>query len=391
MPDSTPSQSVLITGARAPVALHLARLFHGAGWRVVLADTPASPLSAASHACTRYVRLPPPRFEPQAYGDAVAALVKREGISLVLPTCEEVFYLAAVWRERHPAARLFAPDGDLLARAHNKFDFIELCKALGLAAPKTTLIRDQAELAAIRGSASKLVFKPAWSRFASRVLLRPRPEELDALAPTPQGPWVAQEFLEGEELSVYAIANGGRLQAFSLYRSVYRAGKGAGIYFMPVENGAAKAFVTRFAAGTGWTGQLSFDMVRRPDGTVLPLECNPRATSGLHFFRNPQTFAATIAAGDGTIEPDVLRPQTVRLALWLYGLPTALRSGAIGPFLRNLRDADELLDWPGDPAPKRAQWRALGEIAMLALRHRISLQRASTRDIEWDGPDQSSM
>ncbi|WP_421591709.1 ATP-grasp domain-containing protein [Shinella sp. M27] len=391
MPATTPSKSVLITGARAPVALHLARLFHGAGWRVVLADTPASPLSAASLACARYVRLPPPRFERQGYGDAVAALVKREDISLVLPTCEEVFYLAAVWRERNPAARLFAPDSDLLARAHNKFDFIELCKDLGLAAPETTLIRDRTGLAAISGSTSRLVFKPAWSRFASRVLLRPRPEELDALAPTPQAPWVAQEFLEGEEFSAYAIANEGRLQAFSLYRSVYRAGKGAGIYFVPVENGAAKAFVSRFAAGTGWTGQLSFDLIRRPDGSVLPLECNPRATSGLHFFRDPQAFAAVIAAGEGTVEPDVVRPQTVRLALWLYGLPAALRSGAIGGFLRNLKGADELLDWPDDPAPKRAQWRALGEIAALALRHRISLQRASTRDIEWDGPDQSSM
>jgi len=391
MPASTPTKSVLITGARAPVALHLARLFHGAGWRVVLADTPASPLSAASRACALYVSLPPTRFEPQGYGDAVEDLVKRQGISLVLPTCEEVFYLAAVWRQRNPAARLFAPDSDLLARAHNKFDFIELCKGLGLAAPQTSLIRDRTDLAAVSGSASKLVFKPAWSRFASRVLLRPRPEDLDVLAPTPQAPWVAQEFLEGEELSVYAIANGGRLQAFSLYRSVYRAGKGAGIYFVPVESGAAKAFVARFAAGTGWTGQLSFDLIRRPDGTVLPLECNPRATSGLHFFRNPQAFAVTIAAGEGTVEPDVARPQTVRLALWLYGLPAALRAGAVGAFLRNLKAADELLDWPDDPAPKRAQWRALGEIAMLALRHRISLQRASTRDIEWDGPDQSSM
>lgn len=286
MPASNPSQTVLITGARAPVALHLARLFHRAGWRVVLADTPASPLSAASRACARYIRLPPPRFEPQAYGDAVEALVKRDDISLVLPTCEEVYYLAAVWRERNPTARLFAPDIDLLARAHNKFDFIELCKELSLAAPRTTLIRDRADLASVSGSASKLVFKPAWSRFASRILLCPRPEDLDALTPTQQAPWVAQQFLEGEELSVYAIAKDGHLLAFSLYRSVYRAGKGAGIYFVPVENGAAKAFVTRFAAGTGWTGQLSFDLIRRPDGTVLPLECNPRATSGLHFFQN---------------------------------------------------------------------------------------------------------
>jgi hypothetical protein len=79
------------------------------------------------------------------------------------------------------------------------------------------------------------------------------------------------------------------------------------------------------------------------------------------------------------------------MSLWIYGLPAALRAGGVGRFRRDLNAADELLDWPGDAAPKRAQWLALGEIATLALRHGISLQRASTRDIEWDGPDQSSI
>ncbi|MBB3917740.1 ATP-grasp domain-containing protein [Rhizobium fabae] len=388
---SVPRQSILITGARAPVALHLGRLFHGAGWRVLLADTPAVPLSAASSACDAYVRLPPPRFEPQRYGDVVEALVKRENVTLVVPTCEEVFYLATIWRERNVTARLFAPDTDLLRRAHNKFDFIELCKSLNLAAPHTVLLQNRADLASIRSAASQLVFKPAWSRFASRVLLQPKTQEIDTLTPTAHAPWVAQEFVAGEELSVYAIAQNGRLQAFSLYSSTYRAGKGAGIFFKPIENDAAKAFVTNFAAGTAWTGQLSFDLIHKADGTVLPLECNPRATSGLHFFRNPQAFVQAICTGEGNVEPDVVRAQTVRLALWIYALPAALRAGDLRSFLRNLKGADELLEWPRDPAPKRAQWRALGEIAALALRHRISLQSASTRDIEWDGPDQSSM
>ena len=53
-----------------------------------------------------------------------------------------------------------------------------------------------------------------------------------------------------------------------------------------------------------------------------------------------------------------------------------------------MREAQELLDWPGDPAPVKAQWPALAEIAGTALRQRISLQAASTRDIEWSGPVQ---
>ncbi|TIX63015.1 MAG: hypothetical protein E5V33_13785, partial [Mesorhizobium sp.] len=82
MPDS----SILVTGARAPVALHLTRLLYGAGHRVILADTPARPIAAASVACARYCRLPRPRFEPAAYAEAVEALVRAEGIGLVIPT-----------------------------------------------------------------------------------------------------------------------------------------------------------------------------------------------------------------------------------------------------------------------------------------------------------------
>ncbi|TGQ03515.1 hypothetical protein EN858_34165, partial [Mesorhizobium sp. M4B.F.Ca.ET.215.01.1.1] len=75
-----------------------------------------------------------------------------------------------------------------------------------------------------------------------------------------------------------------------------------------------------------------------------------------------------------------------RLAMWVYGLPAALRSGGLGRFRKAMRDGQELLDWPDDAAPVKAQWTALAEIARVAWRQRISLQAASTRDIEWNGP-----
>ncbi|MEW6634549.1 MAG: hypothetical protein AB1440_27050, partial [Pseudomonadota bacterium] len=190
-------KTVLITGARAPVALHLARLLDGASRRVVLADTPARPIAAASKACTGYYRLPPPRFEPQAYAEAVEALIRKENVGLVIPTCEEVFHLALAWRGRAMPARLFAPGIGLLAEVHNKHAFIRLAEKLGLAVPETKLLRSPDDLRAVRGRSRELVFKPVWSRFASHVLLRPAPEKLAAIAPSPAMPWVAQRFVEG--------------------------------------------------------------------------------------------------------------------------------------------------------------------------------------------------
>ncbi|MDX8439905.1 ATP-grasp domain-containing protein [Mesorhizobium australafricanum] len=378
--------SILITGARAPVALHLARLLHGAGHRVILADTPARPIAAASKASAHYYRLPPPRFEPRAYCDAVAALTRAEGIGLVIPTCEEVFHLALAWRGRTMPALLFAPDIELLAQVHNKHSFIRLAERLGLKVPETTLLSSRDDIEALRDSSRALVFKPVWSRFASHALLRPPPQALDAIAPSPAMPWVAQRFVEGEEISAYAVARQGRLKALALYRSLYRAGKGAGIFFQRVEDSVARELVEHIVAGTSWTGQISFDLMREPSGRVLPLECNPRAVSGLHFFRDPARFTDAVLGDGPEVAPDVIAPQTVRLAMWIYGLPVAFRSGGLTRFRQTMREGQELLDWPGDPAPVRAQWPALAEIARAALRQGISLQAASTRDIEWNGP-----
>ena len=380
-------RTILITGARAPVALHLARLLHGAGHRVVLADTPARPIAAASKACARYYRLPPPRFEPRAYADAAETLIRAEGIGLVIPTCEEVFHLALAWRGRTMPAKLFAPAIESLAQVHNKHSFIQLAERLGLEVPETTLLSSRDDVEAIRNRSRALVFKPVWSRFASHVLLRPTPQTLDAIMPSPVMPWVAQRFVDGEEISAYAVAREGRLKALALYRSLYRAGKGAGIFFERVEDDAARELIEHIVAGTGWTGQISFDLMREPNGRVLPLECNPRAVSGLHFFRDPARFVDAVLGNGPEIRPEVTVPQTVRLAMWIYGLPATLRSGRLGGFRKAMHESQELLDWPGDSAPVSAQWPALAEIAGVALRERISLQAASTRDIEWNGPE----
>ncbi|TYC79852.1 ATP-grasp domain-containing protein [Stappia sp. BW2] len=384
-------QTILITGARAPVALHHARLFHAAGWRVVLADMPARPLSSSSRACACYQRLPSPRFHPEEFADALDDLLEREKPSLIIPTCEEIFYLAALRERRGLAVDLFAPGFDLLQAAHNKHDFIRLCERFGIAVPETRLLTSQEDLTDLRAEARNLVFKPVWSRFAGQVLVSPTAGKLQQVVPSAAMPWVAQERVPGEEISAFAVARGGKVLAVSIYRSLYRAGAGAGVCFEPVRDTAARDFVETFARNSGWTGQVSFDLMRLEDGSVRPLECNPRATSGLHFFKDADSFVRALVKGGEEVLPDVARIQAVRLAMWVYGLPAALRSRNIRHFRKVLGAAEEILGTSVDPAPGRAQIPALLEIAAVALRNRISLQSASTRDIEWNGPDQSSI
>lgn len=385
-----PAINIMVTGARAPVALHLCRLLAQNGNKVFLADTYKSPLSAASNLHSGYFQLPSPRFNLLGYSNALARIVEQNNIDLIIPTCEEVFYLAILADRGLLDAKLFSPDISLLTQVHNKYEFIKLVRGFGLATPETQLISSAHELGAVRADHGQLVFKPVWSRFSSEVLIRPSERMLKKISPTKTTPWVAQEFVEGEELSVYAIARNGQMVACAIYRSLFRAGKGAGVCFKPVEDQAISAWVTEFIQKSAWNGQVSFDMVRQGDGTAMPLECNPRATSGLHFFADPEAFSAAVWQSQA-VAPDVSQIQASRLAMWVYGLPAAVRARKLRAFRNTLRDANEILAWSGDNAPVKAQFRALAEIAGIALRQRISLQQASTRDIEWNGPDQSSI
>ena len=371
---------VLITGARAPAALHLARLLGEAGHHVVMADSLRWPVAAASAHVAAYVRLPPANGSLAGYRTAVAGAIADHRIALVVPTCEEVFHLARAWAGGRMEAALFAPDLDRLRRAHHKYDFIRWAADLGLPVPQTELLEGPDDVAKVAAQSREMVFKPVWSRFATQTLIRP---ERLSIAPTKAAPWVAQAFLPGEEVCAYAIAHQGRMVGMAAYRPVYRAGQGAGIAFQRDDDPGIADYLTRLVAGTGWHGQIALDLIRGADGVIRAIECNPRATSGLHFFRAPQAFADAVIAGSNVV-PDVSGLQAVKLALALYG-PWQ----APGRVWRDLRQAADVMHWPGDPAPRWRQPLAIAETVGIALRHGLSLTAATTRDIAWDG-DQSA-
>lgn len=374
---------VLITGARAPVALHLSRLFRAAGHQVVLADSHHWPLAKATRPKSAYIRLPAPRGNVAAYASAVADAVDAHGCDLVIPTCEEVFFLAAARDLYGRAIRLFAPPLSVLADAHHKGVFAQRAAGFAAGPPPTDIVASKAALSSL-GNAGHRVLKPAWSRFGSRVLIRPSAAKLETIVPTAEDPFVVQDYLPGEEICAYGIAVNGVLCAFAAYRPTYRAGRGAGIAFEPVTDQAARDFAAAYAGMTGWTGQLSFDFRRDAAGGLHAIECNPRATSGLHFFAPGNGLAEAILAGAQAIPTD-LRPMTLPLAMLCYGLPSAIRSRTLPRWWQDFCTFSNILAFPGDTSLLGAQFLALAEIAGIALRAGKTLQQAATDDIEWNG------
>jgi hypothetical protein len=368
---------VLITGARAPVALDLAHSFAAAGFEPHLADSLA-PCTARLSAFGRghLHRYAAPRHNVAAFSAGLARLVAALEVELVIPVCEEVFYAAAA----SPGCRVFAPGLPWLRRLHSKHDFIALVAACGLAAPRTHRLTSSADVAAWRADARHLVFKPEFSRFATQTLVRPAPEQLRALKPSPGTPWVVQEFVSGEELCLWSAAIAGEVVAFAAYRPRWRLGHAASYYFEPVAAPEARRFCQTIAAAGGLTGQLAFDVIRTADGGIVPLECNPRGTSGIHLFRRSPDLARALM-GEGQAGPRG-GPVCLGAAMALLGLPQALRAGQTRRFLQDWRRADEAL-----PVTSERLGAVLdaARFALTGLRHGRSATAQSTADIEWDG------
>ena len=371
---------MLITGARAPVALHIARLLNKAGCYVVLADSLKQSIGFYSKRVHATAVLPPVNGEPEPLAEAVRRLIDKHNITHVLPTCEEVFHLAKLWQCHKIRTTLLAPPFALLRSAHHKAEFISMVEGMGLNAPDTWLLTDRGDIAGLPLRPNALVLKPVWSRFGTDVHIRPNHVTVQ---PTVQRPWVAQTFLAGEMLCVYAFAITGKVTLMAAYQPSYCTVAGAGAAFSPVISKDVAEFVAHFVRATAWSGQVSFDFIQTENG-LFPIECNPRATSGVHFFDDGPRFAAALFDGEPAVS-DAKGLLGVRAAMAVTGFWPAARNRTLRQFFRDLRDVTDVLDCPDDRIGLGKILTATTALVWIALRSGVSLEKASTQDIEWNG------
>jgi len=382
--------AVLITGARAPVALDLARRFAAQGWHVHLADSVACRISGWSRAASASHRIASARYAPAAYIADLNALVARQRIALLLPTCEEVFYLAR-YRQALPTQLDVLVDGfDTLRALHSKWQFLHLARTLDadVDVPDSVQVRSLAQAREWAGAAP-LVLKPEYSRFGVHVRVHPHGLPADAPPLSEQGTWIAQRYCPGEERCSYAVARDGVLLAHAVYRPRYRLQRSSSYYFDAAPAPQIERFTARLVRSLRFSGQLSFDWIVSAQGRYSVIECNPRATSGLHLFAASDPL---VAALDGSRrDPDApVRPAPTRAAMLgplMLGvaLPAALRHGRLHQWRDDYARADEVLAPRGDRRPLAGALRDLGSHARLALAQRCTMREASTRDTEWDG------
>jgi hypothetical protein len=378
---------VLVLGGRAPVALDHARRFAAQGSTVYVADSVPCRISSYGRAVTETFRVPPPRFAAAEFAKELARIIQRKRIDLVLPTCEEVFYVGRLRHHLPSECSVFAPPFEQLRQLHSKLHFLELAANCGAAVPASACVRNIRE--AIAWSDGRpVVLKPEFSRFGVYIRLYPDGMPADSAELAPVGDWVVQELCAGKEICSYSVAVGGVVTAHVEYEPRYRIASSSSFYFDPCSAPGVRNFIDRFVRKINFTGQISFDWIIGRDDRNSVLECNPRAISGLHLFDALDPLPAAIMGETKLcVTPRHDKPRMFSAIMLSVGLFVAIRTRRLGEWLRDWRRASDVLLDNGEIAPTLGGLMDIGSHSLRALSQRCSVREASTRDIEWDGQE----
>ncbi len=269
--------TVLLTLGRLPKGLDIARSFHAAGWRVVVAEPFKRHLVGASNVVARSHVVTAPASDRAAYLRDLLRVIGDEGVDLVVPVSEEVVHVAALHGRVPERTRVFAMPQDVVLDAHDKGRFAAQSADWGLSVPRTHPLgsAEAAELA----ERQDVVVKPLHACSGRGVRVIARGEAL----PDADSPAIVQARIIGRERSTCSLVHDGVVSGTVVYQGVMQSGS-VSIAFERVEDPLIEAFVRDYAAATRWTGFLSFDFMLDAAGQPFAIECNPRTTSGLHFF-----------------------------------------------------------------------------------------------------------
>jgi len=379
------SSRVLVTGARAPVALHICRLFKQSGAEVYASDCTPFPLTKASNSIKRYISTPSPKFKIKNYIEALVELVKEERIDYVIPTCEEIFYISMYKDVIGKYCEVLVDDFSKLKTLHHKFEFLKMVETLGFQVPKTmvltqnTMINDWKEK-------NDLVMKKIYSRFSDSIIFLASIKDIPNKSFNDSS-WILQERINGEQFCSYAIARDGEVLAHSVYKSNFTAGLGATISFEHIDRQDIEQFVCKIVEHLNFTGQISFDFTVNDHNRAIPIECNPRATSGLHLFDQEIVAALLLQHKTGILTPKKGKREAIKLAMLLFGLQQARDVQKAVEWLKIVISYQDITFRVNDPLPYIYQVISLMKLWRESKKNAVTLLQQSTYDISWDGDE----
>ncbi len=364
---------IAITCPRAPVSIEWIKIAKNSNYEIVLLDSLDYPIGMFYDKSILYIKVASPKLDFQTYKkDMEKALFD---VDIVIPNCEDIFFLSKIRDKIDSKAMFFMPNNDLLFELHNKFNFQKYLNSY-VKFPKTIFIANKNEIKEDLNT----ILKPVFSRFGRSVIKGVTKEKIKDIYINKDFAWVQQEYIKGFALCNYAICQNKKVISHIVYKPKYLLNDAASTYFEYYEDERVNNFIKEFAKHTNYTGQVAFDFIDNGRDIYI-LECNPRATSGLHLIsKNIEIDIRKNFMQVGKIDKNSYR---VGISLFLlFGLK-ALIKGEFKKLLKDYKKANDVLEG----LPFYAQFISFYEMIKRKFIYKKSLTNASTFDIEYDGEE----
>ncbi len=343
---------VLLTGARSICALELARHLHLAGHTVIACDTETNHLARYSNAIEKFLRIPSPRFQTESFIDSIVKITQEEKIDWIIPIWEEVVYLSLFLNRIPEQTKIFCSPFQIVHALHHKWLFIEKLKSMGFLFPETILIRSNEDIMQFEYEKS-YVLKACYSRGSRKILQQAAGSSPPMnLGVSQSNPWIAQEYISGNRFCSYSVCHQGNVKAHAVYPVIHTMDKNSCLSFEAVNHEQILFWVKSFVEKINFTGHIAFDFIETKEGALYAIECNPRATSGVHLFKTDENLAAAFFnENTECIVPEVGNTQQILIGMAIFGWKDAFSERKLFNFLKKLLTTKDVVFRRGDLFP----------------------------------------
>ncbi|HHP7232299.1 MAG TPA: ATP-grasp domain-containing protein [Xenococcaceae cyanobacterium] len=354
----TERKRILITGGKMTKALQLARSFYQAGHEVYLVETHKYWLTG--HRFSRGVRgfftVPTPQKDPEGYCQSLLKIVRENNINVFIPVSSPIasYYDSLAKKTLEPYCEGIHFDPEVTQILDDKYAFCKKAQAIGLSVPQVFRFTSPQQIIDFdfaNHPGQYIIKSIPYDSVRRRDLVKlPFPEMesyLNSLPITEAKPWVMQEFIQGQEYCFHATVRKGNIRLHCCSQS-----SPFQVNYQQIDNPAIYQWVEKFVRELNLTGQICFDLIQTPDGTVYPIECNPRLHSAITMFHDhPGVASAYLEDGKNAIKPLPNSKPTYWIYHELWRLTEIRSLSDIKTWWQKITQGTDAILQPEDPLP----------------------------------------
>jgi predicted ATP-grasp superfamily ATP-dependent carboligase len=355
--------NVLVTDGEGRSTLAVTRSLGKKGCRVVVTGKDMPNLSSSSRYCEKAYQTPDPFHAGKDYSSAIAEIVAKEDIQILIPMTEQSIYLLNPIREDIlPACVLACPTAGKISLIANKVSLFKRAEKIGVAIPKTFYLNGPDDLAAKAKEIKcyPVVVKPALSRIQDEdgfisggVNYADSQDELENLYATQKAlcfPSMIQERIIGEGTGLFTLYDTNQHLALFSHRRLREKPPAGGVSVV-CESVSLDADMVeasdKLLASVDWTGVAMVEFKRDVrDGKAKLMEINGRFWGSLQL-------AIACEVDFPALFLDQLQKKFASQAVGNYRVGHKLKwfFGTLDHLIARLRYSDEELKLPpGSPS-----------------------------------------